>query len=48
MPLANLDLEFDGLREAARREDLPAMIQLIQQAVPEFAPHNVESLAVEQ
>ena len=48
MPLANLDLEFDGLREAARREDLPAVIQLIQQAVPEFTPHNVESRAVEQ
>jgi FlaA1/EpsC-like NDP-sugar epimerase len=48
MPLTNLDLEFDGLREAARREDLPAVIQLIQQAVPEFTPHNVESLAVEQ
>jgi FlaA1/EpsC-like NDP-sugar epimerase len=47
MPLTNLDLEFDGLREAARREDLPAVIQLIQQAVPEFTPHNVESLAVE-
>ena len=48
MPLANLDLEFDGLREAARREDLPAVIRLIQQAVPEFTPHNVELLAVEQ
>jgi O-antigen biosynthesis protein WbqV len=48
MPLADLDLEFDGLREAARREDLPAVIRLIQQAVPEFTPHNVELLAVEQ
>jgi len=48
MPLADLDLEFDGLREAARREDLPAVIRLIQRAVPEFTPHNVELLAVEQ
>jgi FlaA1/EpsC-like NDP-sugar epimerase len=48
MPLADLDLEFDRLREAARREDLPAVIRLIQQAVPEFTPHNIELFAVEQ
>jgi len=42
MPLADLDLEFDGLREAARREDLPAVISLIRKAVPEFTPHNLD------
>ena len=48
MPLADLDLEFDGLREAARREDLPAVMRLLQQVVPEFTPNNEKLFAVDQ
>jgi O-antigen biosynthesis protein WbqV len=48
MPLADLDREFDALQDAARREDLSAVVSLIRQTVPEFTPHNVDIPAVAQ
>ena len=38
--LQTLDQTFDALRDAAQREDLGAVIDLIRQAVPEFTPHD--------
>ena len=48
LPLADLDREFDALRDAARREDLGAVVGLICKAVPEFTPHHIDRPAVAQ
>lgn len=48
LALADLDREFDALRDAARREDLGAVIGLIGQIVPEFSHHAIDRPAVAQ
>lgn len=48
LPLAELDGDFDALRDAARREDLAAVIGMARKIVPEFTPRDFDLPSVAQ